>query len=133
MWPGHLAPDDPDLGAAHLLLAPVDIRNLLAEVEAASRVNSPVFPHAMFGSSNVLGSRGVIDALDLDQARLGGERVAATLVAQVATPKGKHRRQSLDSIGGRFWGGSSRVERGSIAFRVADGRAFGLSPGFELT
>jgi hypothetical protein len=40
MWPRHLAPNDADLGAAHLLLAPVDIRHLLAQVEAAHRVNS---------------------------------------------------------------------------------------------
>ena len=39
MWPCHLAPDDADLGAAHLLLAPVDIRDLLAQVEAVSFVN----------------------------------------------------------------------------------------------
>ena len=40
MWPRHLAPDDADLGAAHLLLPPVDIRDLLAQVEAASRINN---------------------------------------------------------------------------------------------
>ena len=39
MRPGHLAPDDADLGAAHLLLSPVDIRNLLAKVEAVFLVN----------------------------------------------------------------------------------------------
>lgn len=36
-----LAPDHADLGAADLLLAPVDIGDLLAEVEARSRVSKP--------------------------------------------------------------------------------------------
>jgi hypothetical protein len=39
MWPCHLAPDNADLGAAHLLLALIDIGNPLAEVEAVSFVN----------------------------------------------------------------------------------------------
>jgi hypothetical protein len=34
MWPGDLAPDHADLGASDLLLAAVDVGNLLAEVEA---------------------------------------------------------------------------------------------------
>lgn len=41
MRPGDLAPDDADLGAADLLLAPVDVRDLLAKVEAVSQVNVP--------------------------------------------------------------------------------------------
>lgn len=85
MWPRHLAPDDADLGAAHLLLAPVDIRDPLAGIEAVFRVN-PRPSHVVPGSRNVLGSSGVIDALDLDQAGLGVGRVAATLITQVATP-----------------------------------------------
>jgi len=85
VWPRHLAPDDPDLGAAHLLLAPIDIRNPLAGIEAVFRVN-PRPSHVVSGSRNVLGSSGVIDALDLDQAGLGVGVVAATLVTQVATP-----------------------------------------------
>jgi hypothetical protein len=60
-----LAPDHADLGATDLLLSPVDIRHLLAKVE--------------------VGSGGVIDALDLDQARLRVGSVPATLVAEVAT------------------------------------------------
>lgn len=44
MWPGHLAPDDADLGAAHLLLTSVDVRDPLAGVEAASRVNPYTLP-----------------------------------------------------------------------------------------
>jgi len=46
--PGDLAPDYADPGAANLLLAPVDIGDLLAEVE--------------------VGSIFVINTLDLDQA-----------------------------------------------------------------
>lgn len=65
MGSGDLAPDHADLGASDLLLALVDIRDLLAEVE--------------------VGSVGVIDALDLDQARLGVGCVSVALVAQVTT------------------------------------------------
>jgi hypothetical protein len=36
MRPGDLAPDHTDLGAADLLLSPVDIRNPLAKVKAVS-------------------------------------------------------------------------------------------------
>ena len=102
MWPCHLAPDDADLGAAHLLLTPVDIRDLLAQVEAASFVNDG--PPARWDPSlrDVLGTRGVIDALNLDEARLGVGVVAATLVAQVATPITQSPSVSFDSIHGRF-------------------------------
>lgn len=65
MWPRHLAPDNADLGSANLLLAPVDICDLLAKVE--------------------VGSSGIIDTLDLDEAGPGVGVPAATLVAQVAT------------------------------------------------
>ena len=65
MWPGNLAPDHADLGAADLLLATVDVGDLLSEIE--------------------VGSVGVIDALDLDEARFGMGRVPAALVAKVAT------------------------------------------------
>jgi hypothetical protein len=65
--PGDLAPDHTDLGATDLLLSPVDIGDLLAEVE--------------------VGSRSVINALDLDEAGLGVRGVTTTLVAQVATPE----------------------------------------------
>lgn len=34
VWPGNLAPDNADLGAADLLLSTVDVGDLLAEVEA---------------------------------------------------------------------------------------------------
>jgi hypothetical protein len=115
VWPGHLAPDDADLGAAHLLLTPVDIRNPLAQVEAVSRVN-PRFPHVMSGSSNVLGSSGVIDALDLDQAGLGVGVVATTLIAQVATPR-EQSPSVFSSIDNRYSGGYIEW-RGSIAFAV---------------
>lgn len=39
MGPGDLAPDHPDLGAADLLLSPVDIGDLLAKVEARITVS----------------------------------------------------------------------------------------------
>lgn len=38
--PGDLAPDHADLGAADLLLAPVDVGDLLALIEAAQRSQS---------------------------------------------------------------------------------------------
>jgi hypothetical protein len=63
---GNLAPDHSDLGSANLLLGLVDIRNLLAEVEVGSAL--------------------VVNALDLDQARLGVGGVSRALVAQVTTP-----------------------------------------------
>lgn len=65
MRPCDLAPDHADLGATDLLLATVDIGDLLAKVE--------------------VGGGGVIDALDLDQACLGVGDVATTLIAQVAS------------------------------------------------
>lgn len=39
VWPGNLAPDDTDLGAPDLLLAPVDESDLLAKVEAGQMVS----------------------------------------------------------------------------------------------
>lgn len=61
MRPGDLAPDHADLGSSDLLLALVDICDLLAKVE--------------------VGGVGVVNTLDLDQARLGVGGVSATLVA----------------------------------------------------
>ena len=40
VWPRHLAPDHADLGSTDLLLAPIDISDLLAEIEAVVPVNS---------------------------------------------------------------------------------------------
>lgn len=40
--------------------------------------------------ANILGTLGVVNVLDLDQARLGRHGVLATLVAQVTTPKVVH-------------------------------------------
>uniref|UniRef100_A0A1Y1KYD9 Uncharacterized protein n=1 Tax=Photinus pyralis TaxID=7054 RepID=A0A1Y1KYD9_PHOPY len=65
VWPGDLAPDDADLGSTDLLLAAVDEGDLLAKVE--------------------VGSRGVIDALNLDQAGARSGDVAGALVAQVTS------------------------------------------------
>lgn len=65
MWSRNLAPDYPDLGTTLLLLCFVDIGDLLAKVEVR-RI-------------------GIINALDLDQARLGGSVPSTTLIAQVAT------------------------------------------------
>lgn len=64
MWPSDLAPDDADLGAADLLMAPIDVGDALAQVE--------------------VGSVGIVYALNLDQtgARVGD--VTRALVAQVA-------------------------------------------------
>jgi hypothetical protein len=73
----------------------------------------------MSGSSNVLGSSGVIDALDLDQAGLGVGVVATTLIAQVATPR-EQSPSVFSSIDNRYSGGYIEyIEwRGSIAFAV---------------
>jgi hypothetical protein len=63
--PGDLAPDHADLGTADLLLAAVDVGDLLAAVE--------------------VGAVGVVDTLDLDQAGAGGGVVAGALIAQVTS------------------------------------------------
>lgn len=44
MRAGDLAPDDPDLGSADLLVGAVDVGNLLAEVEAAHTMSVRVSP-----------------------------------------------------------------------------------------
>lgn len=85
MGTGNLAPDHPDLGAADLLLALVDVGNLLAEVEATFVLARSVLA-AFLRSRNVLGSLSVVDTLDLDQAGAGRLVVSATLVAQVTSP-----------------------------------------------
>ena len=85
MRSGDLAPDHPDVGASLLLLCAVDIGDLLAKVEAAQNVSNHITVSKRL--SDILGSTGVIDTLDLDQARLRVGRVTATLVAQVATPR----------------------------------------------
>jgi hypothetical protein len=65
VWAGDLAPDHSDLGSTNFLLALVDERNLLAEVEVGGVL--------------------VIDTLDLDQTRLRVGGVSRALVAQVTT------------------------------------------------
>ncbi len=82
---GNLAPDHADLSSANLLLSPVNVRDLLAEIEAIS-LQSVGFLRLRDSGKCVLGGIGVIDALDLDQAGLGVGGPSATLVAEVATP-----------------------------------------------
>lgn len=65
MWSGNLAPDHADLGAADLLLASVDIGDLLASIE--------------------VGSGCAINTLDLDQAGARVGDVTRALVAQVTS------------------------------------------------
>lgn len=77
--PGDLAPDHADLGSSDLLLALVDICDLLAKVEASITVR--IFINMWLSWLNVLGGVGVVNTLDLDQARLGVGGVSATLVA----------------------------------------------------
>lgn len=85
MRPGDLAPDHANLGSADLLLSLVDIRDLLAEVEAI--VNASASEHISLRSFvHVLSRVGVVDALDLDQTRLGVGGVSVPLVAEVTTP-----------------------------------------------
>jgi hypothetical protein len=90
MGPGDLSPDHPDLGAADLLLSPVDIGDLLAKVEARITVSDGLSSVVESSGLNVLGGGGVIDALDLDQAGAGVGCPATTLEAQVATPGNRY-------------------------------------------
>lgn len=85
MRAGDLAPDHSDLGAANALRSLVDERNLLAEVEAVQSSDTAVVRGRAGG--DLLGSLGVIDTLDLDEAGLRVDGVAATLVGEVATPE----------------------------------------------
>lgn len=85
MRSGDLAPDNTDLGSTDLLLATVDVGDLLAQVEAISLVNIPS-SRSVPTMYDVLGGLGVIDTLDLDQAGPGVGVAATTLIAQVATP-----------------------------------------------
>lgn len=62
---GNLAPDHSDLGSPDLLLAPVDVGDLLAQIE--------------------VGSVAAVDTLNLEEAGLGVGDVARALVAQVAS------------------------------------------------
>lgn len=81
---GDLAPDDAELGSANLLLGLVDVGDLLAKVEAVSSVSAGSRVDAR--QRDILGSVGVVNTLDLDQAGLGVRRVAVTLVGKVTTP-----------------------------------------------
>lgn len=65
VWPGNLAPNDPDVGTPNLTLRPVNESNLLAEVEVC-------------GLS-------AVNTVDLDQTGVGVDRALGALVAQVAT------------------------------------------------
>lgn len=65
MWPGDLAPDNANLGSTNLLLASVDVGDLLAKIK--------------------VGSRGVINALDLNQAGARAGDVTGALIAQVTS------------------------------------------------
>lgn len=85
MRAGDLAPDHSNLGSANFLLSLVDVRNLLAEVEAVQSSDTAVQDDIVGG--DLLGSIGVINTLDLDQAGLGVGGAAATLVGEVATPE----------------------------------------------
>ena len=64
VWPGHLAPDDPDLCASYLLLAAVNICDALASVERRSLL--------------------VVDALDLDERGVRVRVALASLVGQMS-------------------------------------------------
>ena len=64
VWPGHLAPDDPDLGSSYLLLAAVYICDALAGVESRSFL--------------------VVDALDLDERGVRVRVALASLVRQMS-------------------------------------------------
>lgn len=76
MCPGDLAPDNPDLGAADLLLAPVDESNLLAEVE--------------------VGGLGGVNALQLEQAGVGVGVAGRQLVYTVVLSSSKHEVEWVD-------------------------------------
>lgn len=88
MWSGNLAPDHADLGAADLLLASVDIGDLLASIEAIALelVFEVLQYHYSRSRKNVLGSGCAINTLDLDQAGARVGDVTRALVAQVTSP-----------------------------------------------
>lgn len=65
----------------------VDEGDLLATVEPVEWLARDTVCAGYPRGANVLGALGVLDALDLDEARLRVHPVLATLVAQVATPK----------------------------------------------
>lgn len=92
-----------------------------------------IHPEVVPVAQSVLGSSGVINALDLDQAGLGVRVPAATLVAQVATPK--TRGQFIGSIGGRFFGQhrGRRVGRALLVLVAAPTRMLALSMEIVLT
>lgn len=81
--PRHLAPDDSNLGASLLLLASVNICDFLAQVKAEVTVSSMSRPDVQY---NILCRVGVINTLDLNQARLRVGGVPTPLVAQVTPP-----------------------------------------------
>jgi len=89
MWSGNLAPDHADLGAADLLLASVDIGDLLASIEAncvGISILKPSKTQYSRSRKNVLGSGCAINTLDLDQAGARVGDVTRALVAQVTSP-----------------------------------------------
>lgn len=88
MWPGDLAPDDADLGSTDFLLATVNVGDLLAEVEAIVDTSQYTYSNILViaVAGDLLGGRGVINTLDLDQAGAGGSDMTRALVAQVTSP-----------------------------------------------
>lgn len=85
VWPGDLAPDDSDLGAADLLRGAVDEGNLLSEVEAVLLISHAGLKTSKQHSSSP-GGLGVLDTLNLDQAGTGVGVALAPLVAEVTSP-----------------------------------------------
>lgn len=81
-----LAPDHPDLGTALLLVSAVDVRDLLPEVEPEHLVSIASSLFATHHRGHLPRGLRVIDALNLDEARLGVGDVLATGVAHMATP-----------------------------------------------
>ena len=64
VWPGHLAPNDPDLGSSYFLLPAVNICDALTGVKRRSLL--------------------VVDTLDLDERAIGVRVALASLVGEMS-------------------------------------------------
>ncbi len=86
MGTGNLAPDHTDLGSTNLLLSPVNVRNLLAKVEAVSAPVSVISHSPCYWAKTHLAALVSSTPSILIKLVLGVGGPSATLVAEVATP-----------------------------------------------
>lgn len=83
MWSRNLAPDHSYLGSPDLLLSSVDVRDLLAEVEANALL--VLWPYSVLRYRSRC-SLCVVNTLNLDQASAGVRCSLRPLVAKVLAP-----------------------------------------------